>query len=199
LPKLIGFNDLHEMVDALSAALDAKSHYTCGHSERVAEISLLIAKEMGLSEEEQKKIHIGAHLHDIGKIGIPDAVLNKTGKLTAVEFAQIQQHPVIGDEIISKIKVFHEVKDIVRFHHERFDGKGYPDGLRGEKIPLKARIVAVADSLDAMTSFRPYRVAYKFEAAFAEIDRCRGRQFDPVVVDVLIQMQSKGRIYASVS
>lgn len=196
---MLEFEDLHEMVNALAAALDAKSHFTSGHSERVAEFSLLLAQGMALSEYEQQRIHIGAHLHDIGKIGIPDAVLNKPGRLTAVEFAEIRQHPVIGANIVGQVKVLRKVIDIVRFHHERFDGRGYPDGLQGSNIPLGARIVAVADALDAMISFRPYRTAYTLKDAFAEIKSCRGSQFDPDIVDVLFDMYSKGMVYEKVS
>lgn len=194
MPPFITFDDLHEVVDALTTALDAKSHYTSGHSERVADFSLLLAQELNLSSVEQKRIHIGAHLHDIGKIGIPDSVLNKAGKLTDIEFAQIKQHPVIGDEIIGKIKIFNEVCDIVRFHHERFDGKGYPDRLKGTDIPLGARIVAVADSLDAMISSRPYRVSYELSTAIAEIQRCRSTQFDPSIVDILLKLYHAGSL-----
>lgn len=196
---MLEFEDLHEMVNALTAALDAKSHYTSGHSERVAEFSLLLAQGMELSFREQQRIHIGAHLHDIGKIGIPDAVLNKTGRLTDTEFAEIRQHPVIGAKIVGQVKIFEGVIDIVRFHHERFDGKGYPDGLTGSDIPLGARIVAVADALDAMISSRPYRAVYKFEKALAEIKSCRGSQFDPAIVDILLKMHSKGIVYSKVS
>jgi putative nucleotidyltransferase with HDIG domain len=185
LVDLVTLDDLHDIVDALSTALDAKNSNMCGHSERVAELSLLIAKTMGLSFAEQQRIHIGAHLHDIGKIGIPDAILNKPGKLTDDEFNTIRQHPEIGGTIVGKIKVFHSVADIVRHHHERFDGKGYPDGLCGEEISLGARIVAVADSFDAMTTMRTYRLAFSVSQAIEEAERCKGSQFDPGIVDIL--------------
>lgn len=182
---LVTLDDLHDIVDALSTALDAKNSYMCGHSQRVAELSLLMAKTMGLSLAEQERIHIGAHLHDIGKIGIPDAILNKPGKLTEDEFKTIRQHPEIGGSIVGKIKVFRSVTDIVRHHHERFDGKGYPDGLYGEEISLGARIVAVADSFDAMTTIRTYRSALCIREAIEETERCKGSQFDPAIVDIL--------------
>lgn len=185
LLNLVTLDDLHDIVDALSTALDAKNSNMCGHSERVAELSLLMAKAMGLPLEEQERIHIGAHLHDIGKIGIPDAILNKPGKLTEDEFDTIRQHPEIGGTIVGKIKVFRSVADIVRHHHERYDGKGYPDGLCGEEISLGARIVAVADSFDAMTTMRTYRLAFSVSEAIAEAERCKGSQFDPNIVDVL--------------
>lgn len=187
----IAIDDLHEMVDALSAALDAKNSYMCGHSERVAELALRLATHMGLSPAEQNRIHIGAHLHDIGKIGIPDAILNKQGKLTDEEFAIIRQHPAIGDNIVGKLRVFHSVADIVRHHHERFDGKGYPDGLRGHDISLGARIVAVADAFDAMTTARAYRKAFTLGQAIAETRRCQGTQFDPEIVAVLVDLAAK--------
>lgn len=183
--NLVTLDDLHDIVDALSTALDAKNSCMCGHSERVAELSLLMAKTMGLPLAEQERIHIGAHLHDIGKIGIPDAILNKPGKLTEEEFDTIRQHPEIGSTIIGKIKVFRSVSDIVRHHHERFDGKGYPDGLQGNEISLGARIVAVADSFDAMTTMRSYRAALSVREAIAETERCKGGQFDPAIVDIL--------------
>lgn len=183
--------DLHDIVEALATALDAKSSFTSGHSERVAELSLLLAKGMGVSLAEQIRIHIGAHLHDIGKIGIPDAILNKPGRLTEAEFAMIRQHPEIGDNIVSKVTILRPVADIVRHHHERFDGGGYPDRLGGEKISLGARIVAVADAFDAMTSTRTYRSALSFDKTMDEIRRCRGRQFDPNVVDALLALVVK--------
>lgn len=173
------------MVDALSRALEAKNSHMCGHSERVAELSLRMAQRIGLPMAEQERIHIGAHLHDIGKIGIPDAILNKPGKLTESEFAIIRQHPEIGGDIVSKVKVFHSVVDIVRHHHERFDGKGYPDKLCGTEISLGSRIVCVADAFDAMISMRSYRPPLNVSEAMAEVERCRGSQFDPEIVDVL--------------
>ncbi len=180
----ITLDDLHDMVDSLSKALEAKNAHTHGHSERVAEFSLIIAKSIELPLIEQQRIHIGAHLHDIGKIGIPDAILNKPGKLTESEFAIIRQHPEIGGEIVSKVKVFRPVVDIVRHHHERFDGKGYPDQLCGTEISLGARIVSVADAFDAMISTRSYRIPLNISEAMREIERCRGSQFDPEIVDV---------------
>lgn len=180
----ITLDDLHDMVDSLSKALEAKNAHTHGHSERVAEFSLIIAKSIELPLIEQQRIHIGAHLHDIGKIGIPDAILNKPGKLTESEFAIIRQHPEIGGEIVSKVKVFRTVVDIVRHHHERFDGKGYPDKLCGTEISLGARIVSVADAFDAMISTRSYRIPLNINEAMREIERCRGSQFDPEIVDV---------------
>jgi len=191
LLNLITLEDLHEIVDALATTLEAKSTYTCGHSSRVAELSLGLAKGMGLSVMEQEMIHIGGHLHDIGKIGIPDAILNKPGKLTEGEFAIMRQHPNIGSEIVNKVKALRSIEGIVRHHHERFDGKGYPDGLCGHEISLGARIVAVADAFDAMNTIRTYRSALSPHQALAEMQRCRGSQFDPDIVDILLSMASK--------
>ncbi|WP_371363905.1 Cyclic di-GMP phosphodiesterase response regulator RpfG [Sporomusa rhizae] len=186
--------DLHEIVEGLTTALDAKNSFMCGHSERVAELSLLLAKGMGLPITEQARIHIGAHLHDIGKIGIPDAILNKPGKLSEAEFVMIRKHPEIGNNIINKIRVLHPVVDIVRHHHERFGGGGYPDGLRGEEISLGARIVAVADAFDAMTSTRAYRSALSIDKTMQEMRHCQGSQFDPAVINVLVTLQRKGNL-----
>jgi HD-GYP domain-containing protein (c-di-GMP phosphodiesterase class II) len=193
----ITVDDLHEMVDALTTALDAKNSYMCGHSERVAMLSLLLASSMGLSASEQTRIHIGAHLHDIGKIGIPDVILNKKGKLTADEFGIICQHPAIGDNIVGKLKLFHSVADIVRHHHERFDGKGYPDGLQGQEISLGARIVAVADAFDAMTSTRAYRTAFTLSQAIEETKRCQGTQFDPNIVAILVDLAVQDKLLSN--
>lgn len=189
LEQLVTFDDLHEVVEALTIALDAKNSYMCGHSERVADIAQLLCEEMGLPREQQLKIHVGAHLHDIGKIGVPDYILDKQGKLTPAEFEQIKQHPVIGDHIVGRIKAFHNIADIVRYHHERFDGRGYPDGLAGREIPLGARIVAVADSLDAMTTTRVYRKPVSLQEALDEIWRCQGGQFDPEIVAVCMRLR----------
>ncbi|MBP2651406.1 MAG: metal dependent phosphohydrolase [Firmicutes bacterium] len=194
MQQVITFEDLHEVVEALSMALDAKNSCMCGHSERVAELSLLLAKSMGLSEAEQVRIHIGAHLHDIGKIGVPDAILTKPGRLTVGEFATIRLHPEIGSNIVVKVKILHSIIDIVRHHHERVDGNGYPDGLGGDKISLGSRIVAVADAFDAMTTPRAYRKELSLTEAIEETIRCRGSQFDPAVVDGLIALAGNNKI-----
>lgn len=193
LSQFVTAEDLHDLVDALSTALDAKSSHTCGHSERVASLSLQLAQRIGLSSMEQERIHIGAHLHDIGKIGIPDAILNKPHKLTQDEFALMKQHPEIGSRIVGKVRVLEPVADIVRHHHERFDGRGYPDGLQGKVISIGARIVAVADSFDAMMSARPYRLARGLEEVLKEMQRCRGSQFDPDIVDALVLLVTESK------
>lgn len=190
-------NDVHETLEALTAALDARHPYTGGHSYRVAEISTCIAREMGLIESRQHFIHIAAHLHDIGKIGIPDSVLLKKGKLTVGEYEVIKKHPETGFQILRKVKILQHVAHVVRHHHERWDGAGYPSGLAGERIPLASRIIAVADSYDAMISMRPYRPSLTHEQSIAELRRCRGSQFDPAVVDAFIRWKPSITICAA--
>jgi putative nucleotidyltransferase with HDIG domain len=177
-------NELHDIVDALTAALDAKNEYTCGHSQRVANLSLALAQEMQLTSEEQQEIDMAAHLHDIGKIGIPDSVLVKPGRLTPEEFAVIRMHPEIGFTIVNKVYSLASVAKIIRHHHERMDGCGYPDGLDGEDIPLGSRIISICDAFDAMTSQRSYRACISWEQAVAEVSRCAGSQFDKDIVEV---------------
>lgn len=182
-----GFSkDVHEIVEALTAALDAKHPYTGGHSDRVANISTWIAGEMGVNTRVQNFVHVAAHLHDIGKIGVPDSVLLKKGRLTVEEFEVIKTHPETGFEILHKVKILRPIAHAVRYHHERWDGSGYPGRLAGERIPLASRIIAVADAYDAMTSTRPYRPSLTHEEAVAELKRCSGSQFDPGVIDVII-------------
>ena len=177
-----------ETVEALANAVDAKDGYTHGHSSRVAEISGKIAKKSGLSEKECRELFFAALLHDIGKIGIPDAILNKQGKLTEEEFAQIKQHPVLGHQILSGINQFPSLSLGAHYHHERFDGKGYPDGLRGYDIPQYARIIAVADAYDAMSSNRSYRKKLTPEMIRQELIRGMGTQFDPNYAEKLLEI-----------
>ncbi|WP_312516622.1 HD-GYP domain-containing protein [Anaerospora sp.] len=187
-------DDLHEIVDALSTAVDAKDPYTHGHSERVAHLAIAIARTMGMTREQQSILHIGAHLHDVGKIGVPDAVLCKPGRLTDEEYAAIKMHSMIGYNIVRKVRILHPVATIVRSHHERMDGRGYPDGLQGEEIPMEARIVAVADSYDAMTSQRLYKVCVSPAEAVNEVKRCAGTQFDADVVEAFNQLFASGAL-----
>lgn len=186
-------SDLHEMVEAFAAALDAKHSYTRGHSERVADIASKIAAQMQLTIEEQEWIHIAGHLHDIGKIGVPDCVLLKPGKLTEEEYEAIKMHPQIGYEILSKVKMLKPILEMIRFHHERWDGGGYPLGIKGESIPLGARIIAVADAFDAMSSNRSYRSPFPYGVAIREVQKCKGTQFDPAVVDAFMKLALKER------
>jgi putative nucleotidyltransferase with HDIG domain len=181
------YEDLEDMyistVKSLAAAIDAKDPYTRGHSERVTRFSLLITKELGLDEKIQKDVQLCGLLHDVGKIGVPISVLRKKEKLTDEDWKEIRRHPVLGAEIISPIKQLKELIPNVRHHHERYDGKGYPDNLKGEEIPLIARILAVADTFDALTSERPYRNGLSDKAALEEIEICKGTQLDPACAD----------------
>lgn len=170
-------------LQALTASIDAKDRYTCGHSERVAHLSARIARALKMSEEEIDRVRIAGLVHDVGKIGVPEAVLCKQGKLTDEEFAAIKLHPEIGHRILRDIEPLADVLPGVLYHHERFDGRGYPHGLSGLAIPLFARIIALADTFDAMSSNRSYRSALPREKVLAEIARCAGTQFDPAVVE----------------
>jgi putative nucleotidyltransferase with HDIG domain len=172
-------------IRALAAALDARDPYTAGHSERVSALSVLIARQLSLSEAEVDIIRLGALLHDIGKIGVADHILRKPGPLSADEFEQIRRHPGLGARILRKVPFLEPHLAIVELHHERPDGKGYPFGLLGDNIPLDARIVHVADAFDAMTSARAYRPARAASVALVELQRYSGTQFDPASVDAL--------------
>ena len=143
--------------ESLAAALEAKDTYTAEHARSIAEVAVAVARELGLSPTELEDVRYGAIFHDIGKIAVPDAILNKEGPLTAEEFEHIRRHPSVGEEILAPVALFHRVRQIVRHDHENWDGSGYPDGLRGEEIPIGARIVLVADAYNAMVSDRPYR------------------------------------------
>lgn len=185
---------LLDAVRTLVAAVEAKDHYTRGHSERVTLYALAIAEIMEFPPNKLTEIRIAGLLHDIGKIGVPEKILNKPGKLTPAEFEKIKLHPTLGARIVQNIKGTDHIVNIILHHHERFDGKGYPDGLKGNKIPLPARIIAIADSYDAMTSERPYRMPMSTEDAFAEILRNNGTQFDPDVVRAFEKGLDEGRI-----
>ncbi len=179
------------MLEALGDALDAKDAETEGHSRRVTAFTIAIARKMGLSKEEIDVIARGAFLHDIGKMAIPDSILRKPGKLTDEEMAIMREHCYRGYKIISRIPFLAEAAEIVYSHQERFDGEGYPRGLKGEEIPLGARIFSIADTLDAMTVKRPYRPAQSFDAARTEIEAWSGRQFDPDLVKVFLEMPNR--------
>lgn len=177
-----------QIVKALSGAVDAKDTYTNGHSLRVAEYSREIARRAGLSGEMQDDIYMMGLLHDVGKIGVPDAIINKPAHLTEDEYAVIKNHPVMGARILKNIKDFPKLITGARWHHERYDGKGYPDGIAGEEIPLEARIIAVADAYDAMSSRRSYRDVLPQETVRSEIEKGKGTQFDPEVTEVVLGM-----------
>ena len=173
-------------IESLRLAVDAKDSYTRNHSDRVSYYSVMIGKQLGLTDADLEVLKQGALFHDVGKIGIPDAILQKPGKLTDEEYDDIKNHPSIGAKILAPAKIFADLIPMVLNHHERYDGKGYPVGLAGEDIPLMARIVCVADSFDAMTSDRSYRPRFTVIAALEEIERCKGAQFDPLVVDAFM-------------
>jgi putative nucleotidyltransferase with HDIG domain len=170
-------------VRALSNAVEARDAYTGKHAERVTAYGMELARKVGISLEESPQIEFGFLLHDIGKVAVPDAILFKTSRLTDEEYTLIAQHPVVGAEILRDVDFLGEGKLVVRHHHERWDGTGYPDGLAGEEIPLAARVFSVADTLDALTTDRPYRPASSWVHAREEIRRVCGTQFDPAVVE----------------
>lgn len=177
-----------EFVGSLASALDARDGYTAGHSHRVSGFSCAVAAAMNITGDELERIRIGALLHDVGKIGIADSVLQKDGRLTNEEFALIQQHPTIGRRILEGVKGFEDYLPIVELHHENWDGSGYPHGLRAEAVPLCARIVHVADVYDAITSDRPYRCGMANEQALHLIEDSLGKQFDPAIVRVFVDL-----------
>ncbi len=183
--------DLLYAIKTIVMIINAKDKYTYGHSERVMDYTAKIAREMEFADEDIKYLEIAAFLHDIGKIEVDSKTLNKTKPLSEKERFQIRQHTVRGAEAIRPIKALRQVIPLVRHHHERFDGQGYPDGLAGEDIPLGARILAVADSFDAMTTQRPYQKPKTLPEAVAELKRCAGNQFDPVIVAAFIRVLEK--------
>ena len=183
------------VVESLADAIDAKDNYTNGHSGRVAVYSREIAGRYGYDEKHQERIFMMGLLHDVGKIGVPDEVINKPGKLTDEEFACIKKHPAIGGKILSNIKEMPELAAGAKWHHERYDGKGYPEGLAGEDIPEEARIIAVADAYDAMTSNRSYRGVIPQEKVRSEIEKGKGSQFDPKFADIMLEMIDEDKDY----
>lgn len=181
------YNNLINTLKSLIISIEARDSYTKQHSERVAIYSLQIADVIGLADEDKDVIRFGGYLHDIGKIGVRDTVLLKPDKLTEEEMDEIKLHPIKGDEIIKPIRFFPKERDLIRYHHERFDGNGYPDGLSGYDIPLIVRILSVADAYDAMTSSRPYREARGHEFTIQELKKNMGLQFDPDIVKAFLQ------------
>jgi HD-GYP domain-containing protein (c-di-GMP phosphodiesterase class II) len=178
-------------IRAIVEAVDAKDPYTRGHSARVVEYSLIIGEALKLNKEELKKLEISAILHDVGKIGIPDRILGKPGKLTFEEFAYMKRHPVLGSSIIDPIPELRGLIPNILHHHERYDGNGYPQGLKGTNIPLYARVICVADSFDAITTDRPYRKRNSIRSALQELKRCCGTQFDGRLVKIFINSYKK--------
>ena len=177
-----------ESIETLRYTVEAKDPYTKGHSDRVAEFSVLIGKKLGLSEEDLKTLRIGGLFHDIGKIGIPDSILLKDERLTPEEYSEIKHHPSIGTHILSNATIFSNIIPIVKHHHERYDGRGYPENLKGEDIPFLARIATVADAFDAMSSKRTYRDCMEMSVIVEEIKKNRETQFDPMVVDAFLRI-----------
>jgi HD-GYP domain-containing protein (c-di-GMP phosphodiesterase class II) len=175
-----------DSVKVLAGAIDAKDPYTRGHSDRVRKMSLRIGMKIGFGEERLENLVFGALLHDIGNIGIKDEILQKKGLLSPEEYQYVQQHPLIGVKIVEGIDFFKDKVPMIRNHHEHFNGSGYPDGLIGEVIPLEARVIAVPDAFDAMTSLRPHRQAMPIEDVFLEMEKGKGKQFDPWVLEVFL-------------
>lgn len=174
-------------VKVLAGAIDAKDPYIRGHADRVRKMSMKIGMKMGFGEERLENLVFGALLHDIGKIGIRDEILQKKGSLTSEEYQYIQQHPLIGVKIVEGVDFFKNKIPMIRNHHEHFDGSGYPDGLIGEVIPLEARIIAIPDAFDAMTSLRPHRRAIPVNDVVDELEKGKGKQFDPGVVEIFLK------------
>jgi HD-GYP domain-containing protein (c-di-GMP phosphodiesterase class II) len=176
------------ILSMLTRAIEARDPYTRGHSTRVTALAELVALRLGWGEERLKSLRIGGRLHDIGKLAVPDAVLCKEGGLEKDELAQIQEHPTIGAKLILRIAALRDAIPYVLYHHERWDGTGYPSGKAGEEIPVEARVLAVADAFDAMTSDRPYRPALSHDEALAEVERCAGTQFDPEIARIFLEL-----------
>lgn len=189
--SLSALDESQNIIFTLALALESKDPYSQGHSERVTDYAVELGRHLNLSEVDQVNIYRAAILHDIGKIGIPDAILNKQGALVSEEWSIMKSHPERGEAICSKLNFAREILPIIRHHHERYDGKGYPDGLSGEDIPFLARLVSIADTVDAITSSRPYRSAGTFEQVLEELKKYAGTQFDPVLVEAFISLYNK--------
>lgn len=177
-----------ESIQTLRYTVEAKDAYTRGHSDRVSEYSVLIGKKLGLQDSDIRLLQIGGLFHDIGKIGVPDSILLKEAKLTDDEYSQIKNHPSIGAHILSNATIFADIIPIVKHHHEKYDGTGYPGRLKGEEIPYLARIAAVADTFDAMTSVRPYRKALPLDIVKEEFRKYSGTQFDPNIAKAFLEI-----------
>ncbi|MBO6147857.1 MAG: HD-GYP domain-containing protein, partial [Lachnospiraceae bacterium] len=184
----------NETILAIAKTVDAKDERTSKHSQRVSEYSVLIAKEYGFSEKEQENLRRAALLHDIGKIAIPDSILNKPARLDDDEYAVMKTHVTRGAEILKDFTLIEHVVEGARYHHERYDGKGYPDRLKDTNIPLYGRIIAIADAFDAMTANRVYRKKQDFDYVLSELKKGRGSQFDPELVDIFLSLIDRGVI-----
>ena len=185
------------MLSMLTRAIEARDPYTQGHSARVTALAEEVARRLGWSPEQLATLRIGGPLHDIGKLAVSDEVLCKEGRLDDAEFAQIQEHPKIGARILLRMAALREAIPYVLYHHERWDGTGYPSGKAGKEIPVEARVLAIADAFDAMTSDRPYRSALTHEEALAEVERCAGTQFDPKIARVFLEVFREAELPAA--
>ena len=183
-----------DTVQTLRYTIEAKDPYTRGHSDRVSEYSILLGQELGLSDDQLKTLRVGGLFHDIGKIGIPDSILLKEAKLTDDEYSQIKNHPSIGAHILCNAAVFQEIIPIVKHHHERYDGKGYPRGLKADELPLSVHIICAADALDAMNSDRCYRKRCTEQYIIQEFEKGAGKQFEPQVAATVVQLVKSGKI-----
>jgi len=181
-----------DSIEMIAAAVDARDPYTKGHSRRVSQFSVILAREIGLPEEEVDKIRISATLHDVGKIGIEDRVLKKPGALTQEEFEIMKRHTVMGYEIVRQVKQLTEMLPGIRWHHEALNGRGYPDGVKGDELPLMARIIAVAETFDAITTNQPYQAGSEFPRALEILRKHAGSKYDPIVVDAMESALAKG-------
>lgn len=184
---ILDFEMYHDIIESLTAALDAKDIYTAGHSTRVGNMAYDLGKKLELDEHTLRMIHIAGHLHDIGKIGIPDNILNKKGKLDLDEWTLMKRHPEIGFNILNKATSLKDISHIVLHHHERWDGAGYPYGLSEDEIPLGARIIAICDSIDAMLSKRPYKKIISNSECYNEILTNKRKMYDPKITDCIIE------------
>lgn len=183
--------EYHDIIESISSAIDARDPYSANHSRRVGDMALLICEKMGLSEEETLEIHIAGHLHDIGRIGIPDTILQKSGKLNNYEWELMKTHPQIGADLLSRYESLKNTAAIILHHHERIDGKGYPFGIKGDEIPLGARIIAVCDSIDAMRSERAYRSSMPLDDVKMEIEYNIGIMYDLDVAIIALKEWDK--------
>jgi HD-GYP domain-containing protein (c-di-GMP phosphodiesterase class II) len=179
------------MLLELTRAVESRHPWTRGHAHRVGALALAVARALDWDERQLEAVRVGAQLHDVGKLSLAPEVLGKPGPLTAAELEEVRRHPSAGARIVASLPNGARALPCVLFHHERWDGDGYPSRIAGDAIPVEARLVAVADAFDAMTSARPYRAAFTAEAAFAELDRCAGSQFDPLLADVCVATWSR--------
>ncbi|MGE5397911.1 MAG: HD-GYP domain-containing protein [Chitinophagales bacterium] len=190
--KLIESEEMFiQMIFTINAAVEAKDHYTSGHSAKVAEYARAIVEELEIPQEKAEKIVLAAQLHDVGKIGTSESILNKRGKLTEQEYSEIKNHSQAGRDILANSSALWDIIPSIYYHHERFDGTGYPEGLMGEEIPLGSRVISVADAFDAMTSDRPYRKAMSGDEALNILIKEKSKQFDPIVVDAFLRIAEK--------